>query len=294
MTAYAMELEDVSFRYPEGTVALEGICMKAAEGSFTALLASNGSGKTTLIKVMAGLLKPASGRVSLFGAPLGSLAARDLYGTVGVVFQNPDDQLFAPTVAEDVAFGPRNLGLDEGIVTERVNGALASVGMLHTAGRSIHHLSFGEKKKVALAGALAMRPRLLLMDEPAASLDPAGEVEMMRLIGNLNRIDGVTVVMATHSIDLLPLFADEIYILKKGQALRSGSTGEILSDHELLHGAGLRLPYVSSLLHQMKTYDGFPLDGLPLTIGEARKRFLELIPDEVFTGRKSDGAERPT
>ena len=292
MKAPAMELADVSYRYPEGTTALEGVCMKADEGSFTALLASNGSGKTTLIKVMAGLLIPSSGRVSLHGTPLASLSARDLYGTVGVVFQNPDDQLFAPTVAEDVAFGPRNLGLDENAVTERVNEALASVGMLHANGRSIHHLSFGEKKKVALAGALAMRPRLLLMDEPAASLDPAGEVEMMRLIGNLNRIHGVTVVMATHSIDLLPLFANEIYILKKGQALRSGPADEILSDHELLHGAGLRLPYVSSLLHQMKTYDGLPLDGLPLTVGEARKRFLELIPDGVFTGRKCDDAER--
>jgi cobalt/nickel transport system ATP-binding protein len=277
-----IELRGVSFRYPEGSLALDGVDMEVRAGSFTALLASNGSGKTTLIKLIAGLLVPAKGSITLDGEILSVLTPKKLYGTVGVVFQNPDDQLFAATVGDDVAFGPRNMGLDEKVVAERVSEALASVGMLHATERSIHHLSFGEKKKVALAGVLAMRPRLLLMDEPAASLDPAGEADMMRLIGNLNRLHGVTVVMATHSIDLLPLFADEIYIFKNGRVLRRGNAREILSDHAVMHGAGLRLPYISSLLHEMKMGDGLPINGLPLTIGEARKRFLELIPDEVF------------
>ena len=278
-----VDLRGVSFRYPEGSLALDGVDMEVREGSFTALLASNGSGKTTLIKLIAGLLVPASGGITLDGEALSTFSPKKLYGMVGVVFQNPDDQLFAPTAAEDVAFGPRNMGLDEKTVDERMHEALNAVGMLHAADRSVHHLSFGEKKKVALAGVLAMKPRLLLLDEPTASLDPAGEADMMRLIGNLNRLHGVTVVMATHSIDLLPLFADEIYIFKNGRVLQRGSAREILSDHAVMHGAGLRLPYISSLLHEMKTDDGLPINGLPLTIGEARKRFLELIPDEVFT-----------
>ncbi|MBI5637179.1 MAG: ATP-binding cassette domain-containing protein [Nitrospinae bacterium] len=278
-----VDLRDVSFRYPEGSLALDGVDMEVRAGSFTALLASNGSGKTTLIKLIAGLLTPVSGGITLDGEPLSTLSPKRLYGAIGVVFQNPDDQLFAPTAADDVAFGPRNMGLDEKTVGERVNESLDAVGMLHAAGRSVHHLSFGEKKKVALAGVLAMRPRLLLLDEPTASLDPAGEADMMRLIGNLNRLHGVTVVMATHSVDLLPLFADEIYIFKNGRVLQRGSAREILSDHAVMHGAGLRLPYISSLLHEMKTGDGLPINGLPLTIGEARKRFLELIPDEVFS-----------
>ncbi len=285
-----LELRGITKTFP-GVLANDNINLTLEQGEIHALLGENGAGKTTLIKLIAGLLAPVSGGITLDGKALSGLSLKELYGTVGVVFQNPDDQLFAATAAEDVAFGPRNMGLDEKTVGERVREALDAVGMFHAAGRSVHHLSFGEKKKIALAGVLAMRPRLLLMDEPTASLDPAGEADMMRLIGNLNRLHGVTVVMATHSIDLLPLFADEIFIFKNGRVLQRGTAREILSDHAVMHGAGLRLPYISSLLHEMKTDDGLPIHGLPLTIGEARKRFLELIPDEVFIRPIVDGKD---
>ena len=278
----AVETKGACYTYQEGTQALFDVDFAAIAGQFTALLASNGSGKTTLLKILVGLLKPQKGHAMVDGMDIRQMSPQQLYGKVGVVFQNPDDQLFAPTVAEDVAFGPRNMGLAEAEVARRVDEALYKVCAQHLADRAVHHLSFGEKKRVALAGALAMGPRILILDEPTAGLDPAGEEGMTRLLSRFNREEGVTIILATHSIDLLPLFADRIYVLKNGRTLRDGTAEEIFTDHEMLKSASLRLPYVSALLHQMKHYDGVPVNGLPLTIGEARKRMLELIPESAL------------
>ena len=138
---------------------------------------------------------------------------------------------------------------------------------------------------MALAGVLAMRPATLILDEATAGLDPAGESLMLHLLNRLNREQGITVILATHSVDMLPLFADQIYILNRGRVLRQGDAQEVFRDHELIDRAGLRLPYISSLLYEMKRYDGVPINGLPLTVGEARKRLLELIPEEIITSR---------
>lgn len=284
-----VEAKNVSFTYEEGTQALVGVDFCVQRGQFTALLASNGSGKTTLLKTLSGLIKPGEGEVLIEGASIASLSPADLYCRIGVVFQNPEDQLFAPTVGEDVAFGPRNLGYDKAHVEACVTAALESVGAEQLRGKAIHHLSFGEKKRVALAGVLAMKPSILLLDEPTAGLDPMGEAAMMRLLSGLNREKGVTVILATHSVDMLPLFADMVYVLSKGRVLRKGETKDIFLDHEMLKNAGLRLPYISSLLHEMKQYDGVPINGLPLTIGEARKRMLELIPEEILEKRFEEG-----
>jgi cobalt/nickel transport system ATP-binding protein len=278
----AVEARGVCYTYQEGTQALFDVDFAARAGQFTALLASNGSGKTTLLKALVGLLKPQKGQTLVEGMDIGKMKSAELYARVGIVFQNPDDQLFAPTVAEDVAFGPRNLGLTEGEVDARVKDALYKVCAGPLADRAVHHLSFGEKKRVALAGALAMGPGIMILDEPTAGLDPAGEEGMTRLLSRLNREEGVTIILATHSIDLLPLFADRIYVLKNGRVLRDGTAEEIFTDHEMLKSASLRLPYVSALLHQMKLYDGVPINGLPLTIGEARKRMLEMIPESAL------------
>lgn len=286
----AIEAHGVSYTYQEGTLALDGVSLTFRRGEFVALLASNGSGKSTLIKTIVGLLKPQQGHIRIDGLPLESLDDRALYSKAGVVFQNPDDQLFAPTVGEDVAFGPRNLGLTEEEVERRVAEALAAVDAAHLRRKAIHHLSFGEKKRVSLAGVLAMRPSILILDEPTAGLDPMGEVGMMRLLSALNCERGVTVLLATHSVDMLPLFADRVVVLKKGRVLKQGSAQETFTDLEMLTQAGLRLPYISSLLHEMKMHDGVPIDGLPLTIGEARKRMLELIPEELLIRRVADGA----
>jgi len=281
----AVESSGLSFTYQEGTQALFDIDFRIIEGQFVALLASNGSGKTTLIKIMAGLLKIRDGMVLINGMKVQEMTSEELYKNIGVVFQNPNDQLFAPTVAEDVAFGPRNMNLKNDEVALRVDESLKKVDAMQLKDRAVHHLSFGEKKRVALAGVLAMRPSILILDEPTAGLDPAGEDMMMRLLSRLNRECEVTVIMATHSIDMLPLFADRIFVLKRGRMLKSGSSEDIFRDHEMIKKAGLRLPYISSLLHEMKHYDGVPINGLPLTIGEARKHMLKLIPEDILLNR---------
>ena len=181
------------------------------------MLASNGSGKTTLIKVLVGLLEPQDGTININGQNIRKLTRKDLCRQIGLVLQNPVDQLFAATVEEDVAYGPRNLGLTIEEVDQRVAESLESVAALELRRRPIHHLSFGEQKRVSMAGVLAMRPSTLILDEPTAGLDPAGEALMMRLLNRLNREQGITVILATHSVDLLPLFADRIYVLRHGK-----------------------------------------------------------------------------
>lgn len=280
--ALAIEASQIGFSYQEGTQVLRNIDLRIAAGEFVAMLASNGSGKTTLIKILAGLLKPQQGIVRMHGDDIRTLAAQALYQRVGVVFQNPNDQLFAPTVEEDVAFGPRNLGLPEEEVQRRITDALEAVAASPLRSRAIHHLSFGEQKRIAMAGVLAMQPSILILDEPTAGLDPAGEALMMRLLNRLNRRQGITIILATHSVDMLPLFADRIYVFNRGQLLQHGSAREVFCDQEMLKQASLRLPYISSLLDEMRRYDGVPINGLPLTVAEARERILALIPAELI------------
>jgi len=279
----AVEVSGVAYTYQEGTRALDEVNFWVESGEFVAMLASNGSGKTTLIKVLVGLLEPQKGFVNINGKNIRKLSRKDLSRHVGLVMQNPIDQLFAATVEEDVAYGPRNLGLDKEEVEQRVSESLECVAASDLRRRAIHHLSFGEQKRVSMAGVLAMRPSTLILDEPTAGLDPAGEALMMRLLNRLNREQGITVILATHSVDLLPLFADRIYVLRHGKVLKQGPANEIFCDHEMISQACLRLPYIADLLHKMKEHDGVPINGLPLTLGEARKRLLELIPEDLIT-----------
>jgi len=282
--------QGIVFSYPTGAVALDRVDFHIAAGEFVALLASNGSGKTTLLKILVGLLKPQQGTVRLRGRDVAALKQNDICRHVGMVLQNPTDQLFAATVEDDVAFGPRNLGLSDAQVEERVTAALTLVSALHLRKRAIHHISFGEQKRIAIAGVLAMGPSVMLLDEPTAGLDPAGEAEMMRALSRLNKERGMTVLLATHSVDMLPLFADRIYVLNRGAVLHQGPPDAIFRDEEILQKAHLRLPYISGLLYELKKYDGVPIDGLPLTIGEAREKLLELIPDDVLADGMRKGA----
>lgn len=278
----AIEADNVSFAYPDGFVALQDVVFRVRRGEFVAMLASNGSGKTTLIKVLVGLLDPKKGVVRVNGRKLIDYSQAELYQSVGLVFQNPNDQLFGATVAEDVAFGPRNLGLPEDEVKRRVAQALEAVGALELGERAIHHLSFGQQKRVSIAGVLAMRPSIMVLDEPTAGLDPAGEHHMLQLLGALNRQQGITVILATHSVDTLPLFADRIYLLNCGHVLKEGPPEEVFRDREMIDRASLRLPYVSRLLDELKRFDGVPIGRLPLTLSEARRQLMELIPDELI------------
>ncbi len=275
--AVRLALNVGSFLYPDGTKALMEINLQICAGEFVGLLGSNGSGKTTLLKVMDGLLKDYQGNVQLDGADIGKLSPKEIYRKVGLVFQNPNDQLFAPTVFEDVAFGPLNMGFSEAEVRERVTGALHDVDMEMAAKKSIHNLSFGQKKRICIAGLLSMGHEILLLDEPTAGLDPMGEYKMMNLLTRLNREKGVTVVMATHSVDLVPLFLDRLYIMNKGRITRGGTPEEVFTAPEEMAQVKLRLPQIAELIYRLKNEDGVSFEKVPLTIGAARREILRLV-----------------
>ncbi|HLO25628.1 MAG TPA: ATP-binding cassette domain-containing protein [Geobacteraceae bacterium] len=266
-----------SFKYPDGTVALANIHLDVAQGEFAGILGSNGSGKTTLLKAMDGLIKDYAGQVLLDGADVRRLHPREIYRKVGLVFQNPDDQLFAHSVYEDVAFGPRNMGFAETDVKLRVEKALASVDMAEYGGKDIHNLSYGQKKRACIAGLLAMGHEILLLDEPTAGLDPMGEYRMMELLTRLNREDGVTIVMATHSVDLVPLFLHRLHILSRGRIVRGGAPEEVFTAPEEMEQVKLRLPHIAELMHKLKHEDCVPFGRVPLTIGEARREIVEML-----------------
>ncbi len=271
-----LSVEIGSFRYPDGTKALADISLSIRQGRFVGILGSNGSGKTTLLKIMDGLVKDFKGTVHLDGVDIRKLSPREIYRKVGLIFQNPDDQLFAPTVFEDVAFGPINMGFAEREIQVRVKEALRQVEMDRCLGKSIHNLSFGQKKRVCIAGLLAMGHEILLLDEPTAGLDPMGEYRMINLLTKLNRGKGVTIIMATHSVDLVPLFLHELYILSKGRIIRGGIPEDVFTAPEDMAHAKLRLPQIAELIYRLKHEDGLQFKKIPLTIGEARREILKL------------------
>lgn len=266
-----------SFDYPDGTAALRDVNIDIRNGEFVGVLGSNGSGKTTLLKVVDGLLKPLKGSVLLDGVDIRKLSPREIYSKVGLIFQNPDDQLFAPTVFEDVAFGPLNMGFSREETGERVMKALVEVDMEGYRDKPIHTLSFGQKKRICIAGLLAMGHAILLLDEPTAGLDPMGEYRMMSLLLKLNRERGVTIAMATHSVDLVPLFLDRLYILSRGRVVRRGTPEEVFTAPEEMEHVRLRLPQIAEMIYRLKHEDHLPLGRLPLTIGEARREIVRLL-----------------
>jgi cobalt/nickel transport system ATP-binding protein len=266
-----------SFVYHDGTCALSDIALDIKKGSFWGLLGANGSGKTTLLKVLDGLLKGFKGSVKLDEVDIGELSPKQIYRKIGLIFQNPNDQLFASTVFEDVAFGPLNMGFNEQEVRHRVKQALESIEMGDYAHKSIHHLSFGQKKRICIAGLLAMGHEILLLDEPTDGLDPMGEHKMMNLLAKLNKEKGVTIVMATHNVDLIPLFLDQLHILNNGHIIASGFPEEVFTSPEDMSEVKLKLPQIAELIYQLKYEDRIPFDKIPLTVGEARREILKQL-----------------
>lgn len=267
--------ERLCFNYPDGTKTLQEINFSVKKGEFVGILGANGSGKTTLLKTLNGLLKPTQGNVYLWEESLKTMDKNKIFTRACMVFQDPDDQLFSPTVGQDIAFGPTNMGFSKEEARRRVRDSLSSVGMSEFEDRTIHSLSYGEKKRICLSGALAMGPEVIFLDEPTASLDPMGVSAIMHLLKKLNR-EGLTLVMATHSVDLVPLFLDRVVILNKGKIIREGPPQSAFSDPDMVRFAKLRLPQVGHLFEILKKEDKFEIGDLPLTIGEARRRILEL------------------
>ncbi|MEU6803599.1 energy-coupling factor ABC transporter ATP-binding protein [Streptomyces neyagawaensis] len=236
-------LRGVSFAYEDGPAVLSDLDFEVREGRALALLGRNGSGKTTLMRLLSGGLRPRSGELTVEGRPVryDRKGLTRLRTTVQLVVQDPDDQLFAASVAQDVSFGPLNLGLPDDQVRIRVDEALAALGISALADRPTHLLSYGQRKRTAIAGAVAMRPRVLILDEPTAGLDPDGQERLLATLDGLRR-SGTTVVMATHDVDLALRWADDAALLTPSGA-RTGPVAAMLARTDLLEQAGLRLPW---------------------------------------------------
>ncbi|MEK7376318.1 MAG: ATP-binding cassette domain-containing protein [Candidatus Margulisiibacteriota bacterium] len=272
-----LETKDLCFSYPDGKLALQDINLSVKKGEFLGILGANGSGKTTLLKVLNGLLKTAKGEIYLEDNDFSFINKDILFRKICTMFQNPDDQLFASTVGADIAYGPANMGLKKDEVRERIESALGAVDMPESADRPIHHLSFGEKKRICLAGVLAMGPEVMLLDEPTSCLDPAGVNSIMQLLKKLNKENGITMIMATHSVDLVPLFIDRVIVLNEGKIALDGDPKEIFSHTEAIRDAKLRLPHIGQLFEILRNKDALNFDGLPLTVGEAREEIKNIL-----------------
>lgn len=244
----ALEIINLKYRYADGTEALRGISFRVLPGECVALLGPNGSGKSTLLLHLNGLLPgkfPGDGEVKVFGQAISQKNLDQVRREVGLVFQDPDDQLFCPTVAEDVAFGPQQLGLAESQIPERVNKCLAQVGLAGFEQRSTHHLSHGEKRRACVAGVLACEPRILVMDEPTSDLDPRGRREFKALL----RVLPGAKIIATHDLELAVELCARSIILDRGQVVADGRTVDLLSDEKLMLAHGLERPHILHHLH---------------------------------------------
>ncbi|MBC7258755.1 MAG: ABC transporter ATP-binding protein [Chloroflexi bacterium] len=233
-----IEVDNLSFRYPDGQQALNGVSLKVYPGERVAIVGPNGAGKSTLILHLNGILASEDGRVRVAGLPVAGEHVKRVRALVGLVFQDPDDQLFSPTVFEDVAYGPVYMGLPEGEVRRRVSRALAAVGMESYADRVPHRLSAGEKKRIALATVLAMEPSVLVLDEPTAGLDPRGRRMLIRLLDSMTQ----TMIVSTHDLLMVRDLFPRMVILDRGRVVADGSTADLLRDQALLEAHGLELP----------------------------------------------------
>ena len=273
-----LEVRNLKYAYNSEYQALKGVSLRVKQGEMVALLGKNGAGKSTLFLHLNGIYEPDEGQVFIDGEELkyDKKSLLKFRQKVGIVFQNPDDQIFAPTVEEDVAFGPLNLGLSMEEVQDRVEEALARVGMSGFEKTAPHHLSGGQKKRVAIAGILAMKPEIMVLDEPTAGLDPQGVVNLQKLLRQLND-EGITIVISTHEVDLVPNYAQRVFVLVDGLLIAEGTPKEIFAQPEILEQANLKLPIVTELFQELEL-EGFDMENdYPLTIAEAKDKFLDLL-----------------
>ena len=237
--AAAVHVQGLVYSYPDGSPALRGVDLDITAGERVAVLGPNGAGKTTLILHLNGILLPQAGEVAIGGMPVTKANFKEIRRRVGVVFQDPDDQLFMPTVRDDVAFGPANLGLPGDAVDARVQAALDAVGMDGSGGRPPHHLSFGQRRRVALATVLAMDPQILVLDEPTSNLDPAARRDLADILVTLP----VTAVIVTHDLPYALELCPRSVIINDGVIVADGPTRDVLGDADLMAANRLELPF---------------------------------------------------
>lgn len=271
-----LETKNLSFTYPDGTEALKNVNIQIKKGEKIAIMGPNGAGKSTLFSHFNGLSEPTSGHVEIDGEKI-VFTREELLKVrqkVGIVFQDPNDQLFAPTVKEDVAFGPMNLGLDYDEVNARIKEALEMVGMSGFEDKTPHHLSGGQQKRVAIAGIIAMRPEIMILDEPTAGLDPEGVDKVLNILNKLNE-EGMSIIISSHDIEMVNHFADKIFVLYGGEIIAKGDKHQIFSDKELLKKAHLKAPITTEILYKLKK-NGLDIDTHKITVDELVNEILDI------------------
>ena len=280
-----IEIKNVSYEYSnqdeEGVsyTAVKNLSLNIERGSFTVILGHNGSGKSTLAKMLNGLYKPTFGDIFVDGINTRDEETEiEVKRRVGMVFQNPDNQLIASIVEEDVAFGPENLGLEPPVIRERVKNALKAVGMEEYANSTPHRLSGGQKQRIAIAGIIAMEPECLVLDEPTAMLDPKGRREIISTLHKLNKEKGITVILITHYMEEAEN-ADRVLVMNDGEIIKDATPKEVFTDVELLKSVGLDVPQTTELLYNLQK-SGFSVNTNVISIIDTAKEIAKALRKE--------------
>ena len=277
-----IEIKNVSYEYVEDNVihtAVNNLTLDIKRGSFTVILGHNGSGKSTLAKMLNGLNKPTLGDIFVDGINTKDEETEiEVKRRVGMVFQNPDNQLIASIVEEDVAFGPENLGLEPSVIRERVDNALKSVGMDEFKNSTSHRLSGGQKQRIAIAGIIAMEPECLVLDEPTAMLDPKGRRAIIETLHKLNREKGITVILITHYMEEAEN-ADRVLVMNDGEIIKDGTPNDVFKNVELLKSVGLDVPQTTELLYQMQKI-GFNINTNVISVEDTAKEIASALKKE--------------
>lgn len=266
-----IHIDCASHVYPDGSVGIHDLCFRVKENEIVAICGANGSGKSTLLEHLNGLLLPSKGIINVMGRRIGPQTKKDLWKNVGIVFQNSDDQLFAPTVLDDVMFGPLNLGMKKGDAWVAAMEALKAVGADKLINKIPNYLSGGQKRLVSIAGILAMKPKIIALDEPTSDLDPYHAELIENLICELKKEHGISIVFATHDLDLAARIADRVCIVKKGSVIAEGRPSEIFYNSRLLEEAGLKSPLIVHIFESLCKLRGAGTEKRPISIEELVK-----------------------
>jgi cobalt/nickel transport system ATP-binding protein len=274
-----IEVRNLCYAYEDDEPALDNVSLDIAAGKTTAVLGGNGAGKSTLFLNLNGVLTPKSGTMFFEGCQVtyGKKEMLELRRKIGIVFQDPDDQLFSASVTKDISFGLMKLGLTREDIQERVDRVVRQTGIGDLVSKPTHALSFGQKKRVAIAGVLVMQPSVIILDEPTAGLDPQGVSEILHLLQEIKDSMGITVIISTHEIDLVPLYCDDVIVLDKGRVVFSGTPAQLFAEPALLRAHNLRLPRINHLMNILHNKDHLAVDTSASTISTARASIKNLV-----------------
>ncbi|ADI74728.1 ABC transporter related protein [Methanohalobium evestigatum Z-7303] len=278
MKRTAVSIKNLDYTYPNSKKVLDNVNMEVFEGEKITIMGPNGAGKTTLLLHLNGTLKTSnSDNVYIFEQAISSMNIKDRIQYVGILFEDPDDQLFMPTVYDDVAFGPYNMGLDKKEVDKRVKKSMTRVGLQGFENEVPQHLSTGQKKKVALAAVISMEPKILVLDEPTANLDPKSKSEIISFIKELNEKEGITTIIATHDVNTISYLTDRVYVLNE-KIVASGTPHDIFSNPELLKQFNLEAPDPLKIFRMLECF-GYDSKNHPLSINEAAENLINAMQE---------------